>query len=307
MRVLVADDSPTMRRLLQSTLEDWGYEVVQAHDGEQALEILSADDPPPLAILDWVMPKITGPELCSRVRGRKSRTYTYILLLTSKAQHQDLIEGMGAGADDYIIKPFDRPEMEVRLRAGRRIVDLQAELMQMQEALREQATRDSLTHCWNRFSLFDILAREINRCFRGRTALGVIMLDLDHFKRVNDTYGHVCGDEVLKQLVQRVEGAMRSYDAIGRYGGEEFICVLSGCGEQEVKSNAERIRAAVEAKPVEWMQHRVKLTSSFGAVAGIPPAGMTPDQLIRIADEALYRAKREGRNRVSFTAYGDAT
>jgi diguanylate cyclase (GGDEF)-like protein len=133
------------------------------------------------------------------------------------------------------------------------------------------------------------------------------MLDLDHFKRVNDTYGHVCGDEVLKQLVQRVEGAMRSYDAIGRYGGEEFICVLSGCGEQEVKSNAERIRAAVEAKPVEWMQHRVKLTSSFGAVAGIPPAGMTPDQLIRIADEALYRAKREGRNRVSFTAYGDAT
>jgi len=185
-------------------------------------------------------------------------------------------------------------------------VDLQTELMQMQEALREQATRDSLTHCWNRFSLFDILAREINRCFRGRTALGVIMLDLDHFKRVNDTYGHVCGDEVLKQLVKRVEGAMRSYDAIGRYGGEEFICVLSGCGEQEVKSNAERIRAEVAARPIEWMNHRVKITSSFGAVAGIPPAGMTPDQLIRIADEALYRAKREGRNRVSFTAYGDA-
>src|ERR1019366_7733194 len=101
MKVLVADDSPTMRHLLQSTLEEWGYEVVLVHDGEQALEILSSDDPPPIAILDWVMPKITGPELCNRVRGLKSRTYTYILLLTAKAQHQDLIEGMGAGADDY--------------------------------------------------------------------------------------------------------------------------------------------------------------------------------------------------------------
>lgn len=305
MKVLIADDSPTMRRLLQSTLEEWGYEVVQANDGEQALEILSEVDPPPIAVLDWVMPKLTGLELCNRVRNRKSPTYTYILLLTSKAQHQDLIEGMGAGADDYIIKPFDRPEMEVRLRAGRRIVELQAELMQMQDALREQATRDALTSCWNRFSLFDILAREIHRCYRERKALGVIMLDLDHFKGVNDTYGHVCGDEVLKQLVQRVSGAMRAYDAIGRYGGEEFICVLSGCGEQEVKSNAERIRAEVEAKPIQWMQHQVQITSSFGAVAGIPSNGMTPDQLIRIADEALYRAKRAGRNRVSFSAYGE--
>src|ERR1035437_6010047 len=291
MKVLIADDSPTMLRLLHSSLEEWGYEVVQAQDGEQALEILSADDPPPIAILDWVMPKITGPELCNRVRNRKSRAYTYILLLTAKAQHQDLIEGMGAGADDYIIKPFDRPEMEVRLRAGRRIVDLQTELMQMQEALREQATRDSLTHCWNRFSLFDILGREIHRCYREKTTLGVIMLDLDHFKWVNDTYGHVCGDEVLKQVVKRIEGAMRSYDAIGRYGGEEFICVLAGCGEQDVRGNAERIRAAVEARPVMWMHHEVKITSSFGAVAGVPSAGTTPDQLIRIADEALYRAK----------------
>lgn len=305
MRVLIADDSPTMRRLLHSTLDEWGYEVVEAHDGEQALDILSCDDPPPLAVLDWVMPKLTGPELCRQVRGRKSRTYTYILLLTSKAQHQDLIEGMGAGADDYIVKPFDRPEMEVRLRAGRRIVDLQTELMQMQEALREQATRDSLTHCWNRFSLFDILAREINRCHRGKQVLGVIMLDLDHFKRVNDTYGHVCGDEVLKQVVKRVEGSIRSYDTLGRYGGEEFVCVFSGCGEEFVRNNAERMRLAVEASPIAWMEHQVAMTSSFGAAAGVPTADLTPDQLIRIADEALYRAKREGRNRVAFSAYGE--
>lgn len=305
MKVLIADDSPTMRRLLYSTLKEWGYDVVEAHDGEQALGILSEDDPPPLAIVDWVMPKITGPELCRQVRSRKRRTYTYILLLTSKAQHQDLIEGMGAGADDYIVKPFDRPEMEVRLRAGRRIVDLQTELMQMQEALREQATRDSLTHCWNRFSLFDILAREIQRCYREKKPLGVVMLDLDHFKRVNDTHGHVCGDEVLKQLVKRIEGSMRAYDTLGRYGGEEFICVLPGCGREFLRGYAERMRLAVEASPVEWMDQHVKMTSSFGAVTGIPPADLTPDELIRMADEALYRAKHEGRNRISFSSYGE--
>ena len=305
MKVLIADDSPTMRRLLQSTLEEWGYEVVQAEDGEQALEILSADDPPPIAILDWVMPKITGPELCARVRARKSRTYTYILLLTSKALRQDLIEGMGAGADDYIVKPFDRPEMEVRLRAGRRIVDLQMELMQMQEALREQATRDSLTKCWNRFSIFELLGKEMKRSRREHKALGVLMLDLDHFKRVNDTWGHVCGDEVLKHVVTLLSTSMRPYDAIGRYGGEEFICVMSGCDETSLKTNAERMRAAVAEHPVMWNGKLIEVTSSFGAVAGIPDEDMTPDELIRTADETLYKAKRAGRNRVSFSFYGE--
>jgi diguanylate cyclase (GGDEF)-like protein len=294
-----------MRRLLQSTLEEWGYEVVEAEDGERAFEILSADDPPPIAILDWVMPKLTGPDLCRRIRGRKSRTYTYILLLTSKALRQDLIEGMGAGADDYIIKPFDRPEMEVRLRAGRRIVDLQMELMQMQEALREQATRDSLTKCWNRFSIFELLGREMQRSARERKPLGVLMLDLDHFKRVNDTYGHVCGDEVLKHVVKLLSGSMRTYDALGRYGGEEFICVLSSCDEECLKSNAERMRSAVERSPVFWNGNLIGVTSSFGAVSGIPHDDMTPDELIRTADETLYKAKRAGRNRVEFAFYGE--
>jgi diguanylate cyclase (GGDEF)-like protein len=305
MKVLIADDSPIMRRLLKSTLEEWGYEVVQAEDGEEALRVLSEEDPPPIAVLDWVMPKITGPDVCRGVRGQKRRTYTYILLLTSKGQHQDLIEGMGAGADDYIIKPFDRPEMEVRLRAGRRIIDLQAELMQMQEALREQATRDNLTKCWNRFSIFELLSREIQRASREGKPLGVIMLDIDHFKRVNDTYGHVCGDEVLKHVVKSISGSMRAYDAIGRYGGEEFVCVLSSCGEPCLLRYAERMRAAIEASPAVWQDISVPITSSFGAVCGIPSDEMTPDELIRLADTALYRAKREGRNRVSSASFGE--
>jgi diguanylate cyclase (GGDEF)-like protein len=294
-----------MRHLLRTTLEDWGYEVVEAQDGEQALDILSAEDPPTLAILDWIMPQLTGPELCRRIRARKRPTYTYILLLTSKALRQDLIEGMGAGADDYLIKPFDHPEMEVRLRAGRRIVDLQAELIQMREALREQATRDALTKCWNRSSIFDLLTHEINRASHERKPLGVIMLDLDHFKLVNDTHGHVCGDEVLKQVVQRISASMRSYDAIGRYGGEEFIAVLAGCGEHSVLGNAERMRLSIECSPIEWQSEQIHMTASFGAVAGIPPDGLTADQLILLADQSLYRAKREGRNRVAFTSYGE--
>ena len=305
MKVLIADDSPTMRRLLQSTLEEWGYEVVEASDGEEALAVLSGDDPPSIAVLDWVMPKLTGPELCRRVRATRSKAYTYILLLTSKAQRQDLIEGMGAGADDYIIKPFDRPEMEVRLRAGRRIVDLQSELMQAQEALREQATTDALTKCWNRYSIFDILTREISRSHRERRPLGVIMLDLDFFKNVNDTYGHVCGDEVLKHVVGHISASLRPYDSVGRYGGEEFICVLSGCGEDCLRGNAERMRASLETMPLEWMGKNIHLTSSFGAVAGIPPADLTPDLVIRLADEALYAAKHAGRNRVVFQPFGE--
>jgi len=305
MKVLIADDSPTMRRLLQATLESWGYEVVEAQDGEQAFDLLTGEDAPEMAIIDWVMPKVTGPDLCRRIRECKRPTYTYILLLTSKAQRQDLIEGMGAGADDYLVKPFDNPEMEVRLRAGRRIIDLQSELMQMQAALREQATRDALTRCWNRASIFEILTREISRASRERKPLAVTMLDLDHFKQVNDTYGHVCGDEVLEQVVRRISSAMRSYDALGRYGGEEFVAVLSSCDEQCVAANAERMRTAVEREPVVWQSMQIPITASFGAATGIPSEELTADELIRMADECLYRAKREGRNRVVVRSYGE--
>jgi diguanylate cyclase (GGDEF)-like protein len=303
MRVLIADDSATMLRMLDRTLSGWGYEVVQAHDGEEALEILSSDDPPPLAVLDWVMPRITGPEVCERVRALKGRAYTYILLVTAKGQLQDLVEGMGAGADDYIVKPVENAALEVRLRAGRRIIELQTELIKAQEALRDQATRDALTHCWNRFTLFEILAREISRSHREKRPLGLIMLDLDHFKQVNDTHGHLRGDEVLKQLVKRVEGSMRTYDTLGRYGGEEFVCVLPGCDAEAVKKHAERMRTAVESAPVVFEDAEIRITSSFGAVSGIPGPELTPDELVHVADDALYRAKRGGRNCVSFSSY----
>lgn len=302
MKFLVADDSPVMRRLLQVTLESWGYEVVLAEDGAQAWNCLQDNDAPPMAILDWIMPYHTGPEVCRMLRERKAGRYTYVLLLTSKNQREDIVEGMGAGADDYIVKPFDKHEMEVRIRAGRRIVDLQAELMRVQEQLREQATRDSLTGCWNRATILTILDREVQRARREDRPLGLAMLDLDHFKEINDTGGHAAGDYVLRRVVDCLVGSVRPYDAVGRYGGEEFLLVLPGCDEQGLRTQAERIRLSLQQLDLPWDGAMLSITASFGLSHMDSADIVDRNTLITAADEALYRAKRAGRNRVVYAS-----
>src|SRR6267378_729219 len=220
MRVLIADDSIVSRHLLDATLRKWGYEVVVACDGNEAWHILQAEDAPKIAILDWMMPGMTGPEVCRKVRAnaKEKDIYTYILLLSSKSQREDLIEGMESGADDYLTKPFDQHELQVRLRPGMRILELQHELISAREELRDQATKDFLTRIWNRSSILDILSRELVRGNREKTPVGLILADLDHFKSINDTYGHFAGDAVLREFVRRMGGAMRAYDSMGRYG-----------------------------------------------------------------------------------------
>jgi diguanylate cyclase (GGDEF)-like protein len=292
---------------LKRTLEGWGYEVEIAEDGNQALDALKSDDPPPIAVLDWLMPGASGLEICREVRERQSGPYTYILLLTSKGEQQDIVEGLSAGADDYVVKPFDIHEFEVRLRAGRRIVDLQLELMTVQEALRYQATRDSLTHLWNRVSIQDILERELQRGRREKSPVGVLVVDLDHFKEVNDTFGHAAGDALLVEMAQRVTGSVRVYDAVGRMGGEEFLVVLPGCGEAAIERMGERIRLSMAAEPARWEDQVIQLTASFGATSAPPELETTAEELIRIADAAMYEAKRQGRNRVVFRAAGSGT
>jgi two-component system cell cycle response regulator len=300
MRVLIADDSIVSRHLLDATLRKWGYQVVVACDGNEAWAILKSEDAPEIAILDWVMPGLTGPEVCRRVRAsaKEKDIYTYILLLTSKSQREDLIEGMESGADDYLTKPFDQHELKVRLRPGIRIIELQHELIAAREALREQATRDFLTHIWNRSSILDILQREMARSSREKRPFGLVLADLDHFKAINDTYGHFAGDAVLREFVRRMTSSMRPYDAIGRYGGEEFLFVLPGCDEACTVSQAERMCAALADEPMSFNEESRLITCSFGATSWTPEAGGTEEDLIRMADEALYRAKRQGRNRV---------
>lgn len=298
VQILIADDSLVSRHLLDATLRKWGYEVVVACDGAEAWDILQREDTPALAILDWMMPGITGPEVCRMVRQRAKEPYTYILLLTSKSLKEDLIEGMESGADDYIIKPFDQHELKVRLRAGTRLVDLQAQLLSAREALREQATRDSLTRLWNRPHILEIMQRELARGQRENTPLGVILVDLDNFKSINDTYGHIAGDAVLREAARRMETCVRQYDSLGRYGGEEFLILIPGCSDRSILDKGEALRAAVSRDPMVLTETSFTLTASFGVTVAMPSAVNTSENLIRRADEALYRAKRLGRNRV---------
>lgn len=300
MKILIADDSIVSRHLLEATLRKWGYTVVVVCDGVDAWNELQKDDAPAVAILDWMMPGLTGPEVCHLVRQRAREPYTYLLLLTSKSQREDLIEGMEAGADDYITKPFDQHELKVRLRAGTRICELQSQLLTARETLREQATKDFLTRVWNRSSILEILDRELARGDREERSVGVVLADLDWFKSINDTHGHFAGDAVLHEASRRLQSSIRSYDAIGRYGGEEFLIVLPGCDEACTFGQAERLRRVLKEDPMHIGDIAQWLTASFGASSAPATSRVSAESLIRAADEAMYQAKRQGRDQVVY-------
>jgi two-component system, cell cycle response regulator len=295
-RVLVAEDDPMFRRILQSWLETWGYKVTVAGDGNRAWKVLEGDFPPQLLILDWMMPGINGLDLCHMVRERNQSPYQYILLATAKDAKQDLVRGLEAGADDYLTKPFERSELQARLRACNRILTLQDSQITAQEQLRFQATHDQLTGVLNRAEIMATLRRELERANKTGSSLGVLMLDIDHFKKINDTYGHPTGDAVLKEVTQRIVKSVRGYDSVGRYGGEEFVVVMPGCDRAWIDLNAERVRSAVDDGPVLAENSEVPVTVSIGA-AVVANGTTTESQLLASADRALYRAKEIGRNR----------
>jgi len=294
--VLIAEDDPIFRRILESWFKRWDYQVTAVQNGLDAWEVLQKDDAPPLAVLDWMMPGLDGIELCRKIRSREQGPYRYVILLTAKDEKQDLIAGLEAGADDYLTKPFDVDELHARVRAGKRILDLQAALMEAQRALRFEASHDGLTSIWNRSAILDLLIGEMERSRRNRESMGIIMADIDFFKKINDSHGHLVGDAVLQEVGHRLQSGLRSYDSVGRYGGEEFLVVVPGCDTLNLKVTAERLRRKVADTPVETAAGPVPVTISLGLAAASGLMGR--EALLHDADQALYAAKAAGRNRV---------
>jgi diguanylate cyclase (GGDEF)-like protein len=294
MRILIADDSNVSRHLLESIVKKWGYQVLSTCDGNQAWEVLQQKDAPRLAILDWMMPGLTGPEVCRLVRNQGIEPYTYILLLTSRTQKADVIEGMTAGADDYVLKPFDQQELNVRLRAGRRVIELQDELLRAQAALKYQATHDVLTGVENRGRIRE----QLDTLLQEPGPAGIILLDLDRFKLVNDSYGHAAGDAVLVATAQRLTTVLGPLDSVGRYGGEEFL-VVSRRAKQDLLPFAEQLRFALASEPVRTPSLALNVTASFG-VSHRGAIECTADQMLHAADLALYVAKDAGRNSIHY-------
>ena len=303
MRILVADDDPLSLHMVVYRMRQWGYEVVTCSDGNQAWDILQTDQPPNIAILDWMMPGIDGVELCQRIRAQSDGPYVYIILLTGKDNPEDLVTGLDSGADDYLCKPFHLGELEARLRSGKRIIDLQTELIAARETLRVQAMQDPLTQVFNHGAIIDYLLRDLSRAHREHQSLGLILADLDDFKSVNDSFGHLAGDRVLVEATKRMQECLRPYDAIGRYGGEEFLIILPGSDIPTVMQQAERIRSSVSQDPIYYQDHPLTVTVSQGVTTWMPSCPQDVGSLIQVVDGALYLAKNSGRNRVEFAQF----
>lgn len=295
--MLVADDERLSREHLSRALSGWGYDVITTGEGGKALAMLLSADAPRLALVDWEMPGLSGIEVCRLLRGRTEAPYVYVVLCTGREGQRHLIDGLAAGADDYVRKPFDLSELEVRVRAGRRVVLLQDQLLEAQSELERRALHDSLTGIKNRGAIVDVLGRELSRSRRTRRPVSVVLSDVDHFKRVNDTQGHPAGDAVLCEFVARAKREVRAHDDLGRWGGEEFLLVLTECPTDEAVRVAERLRGALEQSPVDVGTARVRVTASFG-VAGTDQGHADLNALVSAADAALYAAKASGRNRV---------
>jgi two-component system cell cycle response regulator len=294
---VLAEDSPIYRRLIERHLTDWGVQFVCAQDGKEAWKLLAKPDAPRLALLDWVLPEIDGIEICRRLRSRSADIpYTYTIVMTAKGQKQEMLEAMEAGADDFITKPFDFPELKARILVGKRIVELQQKLVSANNALQFAACHDFLTGIWNRAEILGFLRRELARSRRDVATVGIVLADVDHFKKVNDDFGHDAGDFVLKEIAKRLAASLREYDGVGRYGGEEFLLVIPGCDLTTTVRRANQIKDLVSSKPIHTPAGTIHLTLSMGVTeAG---SSVNLEQLVSHADQALYQAKHNGRNRV---------
>lgn len=307
--VLVVDDSAVYRKLISDHLRSWDFGITLAENGSDAWAILQQTKSPRLVLMDWVLPDLDGTELCQRIRQAGSRDhYVYVILLTSKDGHQNMLDAMKAGADDFLAKPFDEMELRARLLVGKRILDLQEQLVSARESMRHAATHDSLTGLMNRGEILEMLQRELERGRRERKPVGVILGDVDHFKGVNDTLGHLFGDEALRDIGRRLRSQLRLYDGVGRYGGEEFLMILPNCDLQNAVLRANALREVIGGTPVLSAGKEKLITMSMGVAVSACVGKSEIETLLNQADAGLYAAKEKGRNRIEhFTPAAEKT
>ena len=291
MKILIAEDDPISRRVLEANLLEWGYEVMVASDSGEAWEIIQQPESPNLIISDWMMPRMDGLALCREIRNMEKSEYIYFIILTAKGEKKDIIEGLEAGADDFLTKPFNPEELKYRIRIGERIINLERRILEL-------ANTDPLTGLLNRRAFLERMEQEMSRAQREKKPLSLILADIDHFKSVNDTYGHQIGDLVLQRFVGQLTTSTRPYDFLGRYGGEKFVVCLPGGDGLQAASVSERIRRQVEDMEIMLPDdsRSIRITASFGTASNSIESGKNIDLLIKRADDALYLAKDKGRN-----------
>jgi len=297
MRILIADDDFTSRTVLADVLKKEGHQVEATVNGAEAWQALGLPGAPALAILDWEMPEMDGPEVVRRVRALETDRPPYILMLTGRGAKADIIAGLEAGANDYLSKPVDPGELRARIEVGRRMVEMQAALIASRDALAHQATHDPLTLMLNRRAILERLHLELSRASRNGDTCAVGMCDIDHFKQINDTHGHQTGDEVLRALARIVSESLRPYDSAGRMGGEEFLVIAPMKAGTDSVALFERLCVRVAESRITTRSGVLSVTVSIGVACAT--AASAVDQILEAADAAMYRAKNAGRNRVA--------
>ncbi len=301
--VLVVEDSPFSRKLLEYALSGDSYSLLIAENGKEALQLFK-EHRPAMVITDWMLPDSSGPELCERIRAESPESYTYIILLTSMTEKEDIVRGLSSGADDYLTKPFDRGELLARIGVGRRIIGLHREIDAKNKLLLEMAHTDSLTGLPNRRAIEEWAKRQLRGAARHGYSLWVVHVDLDGFKNINDSHGHEAGDQVLRGVARILKEHTRASDLSGRMGGDEFLLVMTHVEKPNIPRTVERLREKIASLKFSFGGESISVTASFG-ICGFQ--GKEPPEfsvLVRQADNALYGAKRSGRNQVKIESLG---